>query len=118
MLGFINNAASLLPAFDLFVLPSRKEGLPYTLLEAMSQGVPLVATSVGAITDVITNTKNGLIVPPDDPSALSQAIMYAVGHQNDIQLMAVAAKKTASAFSLSAMIKKTMMAYRKPAEWS
>jgi glycosyltransferase involved in cell wall biosynthesis len=55
--GFLNDAPRYLPAFDLFVLPSRKEGLPYTLLEAKLHGIPIIATDVGGISSIIENKK-------------------------------------------------------------
>lgn len=63
-----------LKAFDLFVLPSAKEGFPYAILEAMSAGLPIVATEVGAIPEMIENKKSGLLVPPKSPDALRAAI--------------------------------------------
>ncbi len=66
-------ASRLFRAFDAFVLSSRSEGTPITLLEAMSAGVPVVATSVGGIPDVLT-TREALLVPPEDPAALGAAL--------------------------------------------
>jgi len=59
---------------SIFVLPSYHEGLPGVLLEAMSCGLPIVATNVRGNRDLITNGKNGIIVPPRDPIKLSEAI--------------------------------------------
>lgn len=72
--GFIDNAAELLPAFDIFVLPSLKEGLPYVLLEAGLAKLPIIATSVGGIPELITREHTGLLVPPGDAPTLTQAI--------------------------------------------
>ncbi len=77
-LGSVPEAERLLKAFDLLVIPSRKEGLPYVLLEALRSGTPVVATTVGGIPEVITNQKNGLLVPPNNPHALATAIMIAI----------------------------------------
>ena len=59
---------------DLFVLPSLSEGIPKTLLEAMASGVPIVATRVGGIPDVIQHGKTGLLVKPRSPRSLAEAI--------------------------------------------
>jgi glycosyltransferase involved in cell wall biosynthesis len=59
----------------MFVLPSYREGLPTTLLEAMSCGLPVVATAISGITDVVDDLKTGLLVPPNSPETLANAIM-------------------------------------------
>lgn len=59
---------------DIFVLPSLMEGFGIVLLEAMSFGLPIIATKVGAIPEIIKDGKNGLLVPPADPLALAKAI--------------------------------------------
>jgi glycosyltransferase involved in cell wall biosynthesis len=71
--GVLPDPPGLLAAFDVLVLSSRTEGTPMTLLEAMGAGVPIVATAVGGIPDVITG-EHGLLVPPEDPTALAVAI--------------------------------------------
>lgn len=71
--GIVPNAARLYTAFDVLVLSSRTEGTPITLLEAMAAGVPVVATSVGGIPDVVTPAE-ALLVPPEDAGALANAI--------------------------------------------
>ncbi len=64
----------ILPAFDLFVLPSEWEGFGLVLVEAMASGLPVVATTVGGIPEVIGSPDVGTLVPPKDPGALADAI--------------------------------------------
>lgn len=72
--GFRTDLASLWPGFDAAVLPSYTEGLPVMALEAMSAGVPVVATAVGGTPEVIRDGVDGYLVPPRDPAALADRI--------------------------------------------
>jgi glycosyltransferase involved in cell wall biosynthesis len=71
--GIRSEAGRLFAAFDAFVLSSRTEGTPIVLLEAMQAGVPIVATSVGGVPDVV-GPGEAWLVPPDDPGAIAEAI--------------------------------------------
>ncbi len=73
--GAIPEAARLLTAFDLFVLPSKSESYGYVLVEAGQAKLPVVSTNTGGITDLITNEQNGLLVPVDDQDALTAALL-------------------------------------------
>ena len=72
-----DRVAELIPAFDIFVLSSvpRSEGIPTAILEAMSCGIPVIATNVGSVTEVVEHRVTGLIVPPKNVQALSDAII-------------------------------------------
>jgi glycosyltransferase involved in cell wall biosynthesis len=71
--GMIPLASRLAPAFDVFVQSSRTEGTPIALLEAIAAGIPVVATRVGGVPDVVSD-QEAILVPPEDPSALANAI--------------------------------------------
>jgi glycosyltransferase involved in cell wall biosynthesis len=68
------DARDQLSAFDVFVLPSRFEGFPLAILEAMLAGVPVVATSVGSVAEAVLDGVTGSLVAPDDPGALTDAL--------------------------------------------
>lgn len=73
-LGFRNDVPDLLAASDIFVLPSRAEGLPMSILEAMSHRLPVVCTPVGGNPELVFDGEHGRLVPVDDASALADAL--------------------------------------------
>ena len=74
LLGARRDVRELLAAADLFVLSSRSEGLPISVLEAMAAGLPVVATSVGGVSELVVDGETGFLVPPADPRALAEAV--------------------------------------------
>lgn len=74
LLGFVADVREALNAANIFVLPSRWEGWPLALAEAMAAGLPCVGTNVPGIRDIIVGGKTGLLVPSQDPAALAAAI--------------------------------------------
>jgi glycosyltransferase involved in cell wall biosynthesis len=74
-LGVRQDVRDLICAFDIFVLSSMSEGLPYVILEAMCMKKPVVSSSVGGIPEAVEHGKNGLLVPPRDTEALTQSIL-------------------------------------------
>jgi glycosyltransferase involved in cell wall biosynthesis len=73
-LGPRRDIPDLLHALDIFVLPSHSEGVSLALLEAMAAGLPVVATAVGGLPEVVTDGVTGLLVSPKDPEALADAL--------------------------------------------
>jgi len=73
--GQVNEVGDYLAAFDLFLFPSRHEGLGSILLDALAGGLPVVATAVGGIPDIIVDGVNGCLCAPDDIEALSAAVL-------------------------------------------
>ena len=78
--GFRQDARQLLRAFELFVLPSLTEGIALTLLEAMAAGIPVVVTEVGGSPEVVVDGVTGLLVPTQQPEALSVALGAVLSH--------------------------------------
>ena len=86
--GWNDEPRRYLPTFDLYVLPSRIEGFPLALVEAMLAGLPVVATEVGSVSDAVIEGDTGLLVPPDDPKALAHAIRTLLADRGRMQEMA------------------------------
>ena len=80
---------------DLFVMPSHSEGSPNALLEAMMAHVPIVATHVGGIPEIVTHGETALLVPPSDPAALSAALAQLLANPALAQRLALAAQRQA-----------------------
>src|SRR6266852_6782237 len=69
--GQVNNVQVYFAAADVLVNPSHSEGSPYVLLEAMAAGLPIVATAVGGVPEMVENNETALLVPASDPCALA-----------------------------------------------
>ena len=81
-----------------FVMPSRREGFPLALLEAMSAGLPVVASSIGGVRDIMTEA-TGEMVPPDDPGALADALGRWLGDGDRLRKSGQAASARGAGFS-------------------
>jgi glycosyltransferase involved in cell wall biosynthesis len=94
----------IMPAFDVFALPSRYEGLPTVVVEAMMCGIPVVATAVNAVGDVVVPGETGLLVPPQRPDLLAEAVGYLLDSPDAAARMAAAARgRLGSRFSASTL---------------
>ncbi|MCH8103708.1 MAG: glycosyltransferase family 4 protein, partial [Chloroflexi bacterium] len=103
--GMVSPGPDLLAEYDasdLFVLPSRTEGVPRALLEARARLLPVIATSVGGIPHLIRDGESGLIVPPDDPQAMAHAIGRVIDNPALARSLGNAGREVASAYSLEA----------------
>nr|WP_275403889.1 glycosyltransferase [Pseudonocardia acidicola] len=92
LLGERPDVREVLPAFDVFALPSRYEGLPVAIVEAMTCGVPVVATAVNAVPDVVVPGRTGLLVPPQRPDLMATAVGHLLDHPDEADRMAAAAR--------------------------
>lgn len=109
--GNIANASRYLKAFDVFVLPSIKEGLPYVILEAMAAGLPIVASHIGGVPEMIKNNDNGFLLFPRDTDALAQKILELINNPALGQKFSRASQKKVQEFSLAKMIAETERVY-------
>jgi glycosyltransferase involved in cell wall biosynthesis len=90
-LGHRADVADLLCAADLFVLPSRREGFPGAVLEAMALEVPIVATAIAGVSDAVGDGEHAMLVPPENPEALAAAVVAALGSPEACRERALAA---------------------------
>ena len=104
-LGFRGDVPDLLAASDFFLLPSLTEGLPLSVLEAMSHGLPIVATDVGGIPELVTDGVHGLLVPPKRADLLASAIEKVVASADLRERFGAAGRlRVTEEFSYRAMI--------------
>ena len=110
--GPIVEAGHYLAAFDLLVLSSRTEGTPIVLFEAMAAGVPIVATAVGGVPDVVS-VQEALLVPSDDRDALAEAIAVLLNDPGERRRLAKSAsRRLESAFALEPWLEAHESMYR------
>ena len=101
--GGRTDPGEILPALDIFVLPSRSEGFGRANLEAMAAGLPVVSTNVGGIPEVVIDGETGLLVPPNRPAALARAIITLAEDQGRRSKFGAAGRKRAAEFSIRRM---------------
>ncbi|MEA2701816.1 MAG: hypothetical protein QOE22_525 [Candidatus Parcubacteria bacterium] len=112
MLGFIPDARQYLSAADIFLMPSRKEGLPLALLEAGHASLPVVASNVGGIPEIIGHEKNGLLTAPNDSDALAGSVARLLKNPEEARAFGTALQRTVSEqFSEEEMLTKTFALY-------
>ncbi len=101
--GFVNNVNDYISSFDLFVFPSNNEGLGSILLDVMQLNVPIIASNVGGIPDIITNNINGILTPPSDPKSLKKNILRLYSDKTKSAKLASTAKESIENFSPQSM---------------
>ena len=110
LLGVRDQASRLMPAFDVFCLPSLFEGLPVALLEALAAGVPAVATRVGGVPDVLAEG-GGLLVDPADEPGLAASLGSMIADSARRGALAAQAPAVAGRFSLDRTVRETQVVY-------
>ena len=112
LVGFVEDGASYLSAFDLFLMPSRTEALAYALIEAGYAGLPAIASRRGGIPEVLTHQKTGLLVPAKNPHVLARAIRRLLDAPEEASAYGLALKKSVTAqFLKERMVKETFALY-------
>ena len=111
--GEYKGASTILKAFDIFLLPSLKEGLPYVLLEAGAAGLPTIATNVGGVPEIIEDMKSGIIVKSKRPKEISEALSFALSHPEKMKEFGEQLKKTVGTnYTLDKMVEETISVYK------
>jgi glycosyltransferase involved in cell wall biosynthesis len=103
-LGWRDDAHRILSIFDVFCLPSLNEGMGRVLAEAMAHGIPIVASNVGGIPDLVIHEKNGFLVPSQNTEELAKYIQVLIADEEKRKKMGEAGKKMASRFSSDTMV--------------
>lgn len=103
--------ARLMRLFDVFVMPSRYEGMPYVLLEALASDLPIVATNVGGVAEVVAEGENGFIVPQEETARMEEALRVLITDQGLRERMRTEARRRLAAFSVEEMLRKTVDVY-------
>lgn len=114
LLGYIPSASTYLAAFDFFILPSKKEGFPYALLEAGVARIPTLATGVGGIPELIKHKDTGYIVDRDNHQTIVTALEELLANPNLRNMIASNLEETVKIdFALEQMIEKTKRVYQR-----
>lgn len=114
LLGQWDNVRELLAAADAFVLPSRWEGLPMALLEAMMAGLPVIATRVQGVEEVVENGVQGILVPLESPEELAKAILQLLSDSDQCSRMGLTASaRIMQGYTTSQMCEKYLQVIRK-----
>lgn len=112
LVGNIENAFSYIKAFDIFTLTSITEALPYAILEAGKAGVPIIASNVGGIPEIVDDMKSGILLQPKKTKEISSAIEYLLNHQDKKDIFSARLKeKIDKEFNLEKMLSETIKIY-------
>jgi glycosyltransferase involved in cell wall biosynthesis len=116
LLGFRDDASTLIGQCTVLASAARAEGLGTALLEAQALGVPVVATAVGGVPEIVADGVTGRLVPADDAAALAAALREALEHTERARAWAEQARVTVRAFGIERTVERTLEEYRKAME--
>lgn len=111
LLGYVEDLWRFLAGLDLYVMPSRAEGLGASVLQAMACGLAIVASRVGGLPELVVAGETGWLVPSESPKALAEAIVDAASDRARLSEFGRRGRERARQFSAEAMIDKTEAAY-------
>jgi len=110
--GVLSKIGSILKTFSIFVLCSRSESFGLSILEAMKAHVPVIATRVGGIPEIITNNRNGILVEPGDPKILATAIMKLLNDKKLQRKLVMGGDAALHRFTVTTMVRETEKLYK------
>jgi glycosyltransferase involved in cell wall biosynthesis len=110
--GFVSNVGDYLASFDLFILPSNKEGIGGILLDAMDQALPIVASKVGGLHEIVHEGENGLMIDPASPDQLKHAIVELKNAPEIRERFGKRGKEISAAYSADEMCRKYLAIYK------
>lgn len=111
MLGYRNDIPEVLGKTSMLVLPSVAEGIPRVIMEALRMKVPVIATPVGGIPEILDYGQAGILIPEKNPCALAEKIMYLLNNPDEARQIADAGYKISDRFSIEKMIKNLEILY-------
>lgn len=109
--GHVDDVTQILADCDVLAVPSLAENLPLVVLEALSAGVPVVASDVGGVSEVVSPGVNGLLVPPSSDTGLAEALVLLAQNDALVQSMSQAAFESADGFGLATAAQETLAVY-------
>jgi glycosyltransferase involved in cell wall biosynthesis len=112
--GFIENMLRVYPLLDIVVVPSElPEGLGLVVLEAMASNIPVVATCIGGPAEIIEQNISGLLIPPDDPQMLAEALANLCAHPDERKRLGEGGyQRVKQAYNIDETIKRTLATYQ------
>lgn len=113
LVGYVENLAEFFAGLDLFVMPSRAEGLGSSAILAMAHGLAVVACRVGGLAEIVEEGKTGWLVPPESPSAIADALIAAASDRARLRQFGLTGRERARQFSSDIMIERTESLYHR-----
>jgi glycosyltransferase involved in cell wall biosynthesis/MoaA/NifB/PqqE/SkfB family radical SAM enzyme len=104
--GYCEKVKNFYSIFDMKVLPSLTEGFGLVIVEAMRMGKPIVATYVGGVKEILRDGETGLFVPPKDPKALAEKIIYLLENKDEAKCLGVKAKEESKKYDINLYVRK------------
>jgi len=113
ILNNLEKLADFFPGLDLFIMPSKSEGLGSSALWAMAYGVPVIASRVGGLPEVVADRETGWLIPPNSPGALATTIVLAASDRARLLQFGSNGRKRAANYSADIMVSRTEALYHR-----